>query len=576
MDLFGSFASCILTLCSLWVGGGSGQISQLQSSNNDNANNCRPEFRRFGDEACLANILNLVNNESAFWFGRDLESRCDSSQLADINDANCYLPGANNGPRRYSILQRLFTVPPTLTKLDPYLTVTYATAAGNYTACGGDFFVARRGVDGNPDNPVTPWLIRDAPTFTLQVEPGKYYTIVTMDAVSGDVLGVVINYPIPEEVSGYRPPYNARNYTVPVVFLVYRQPSGNMQISSRWINAMSNRGSGNQFDLASFAQDQQLTGPISMNLMRVDKDPWAAQQKIETGQGPNFCAYIVREALKKWPFEFIQNMDSTSMDSFLTVTFSSPASSFSVCCADFTYRDSSLKANPLNDAYVGAIHVRDQPSIRVTRANGVGTDRLYTIIGVDPTNPKNALSTPERPYLLWLAINIREADGGLVQAVNTVLTYAPTIPAPQSPPHTLFFFLYEQTKGPISEAQSIDLQQRYTDPLCADYVLGRCLFRIANFTADYNMTLRAASWVTTVNDAFARYWMIKSGQLEWDICTGQPDYRIPCLRPGQLAIARVTDVSPACRLSASFVGKFFVMHILTTSIALWRASYSSI
>jgi hypothetical protein len=74
---------------------------------------------------------------------------------------------------------------------------------GNYTACGGDFQMARRGLNANPNMvPTSPWFIRNRPTFSgMQVsDASTYYTIVTLDASTGDVLGAVINYPYEEEV----------------------------------------------------------------------------------------------------------------------------------------------------------------------------------------------------------------------------------------------------------------------------------------------------------------------------------------------------------------------------------------
>ena len=83
--------------------------------------------------------------------------------------------------------------------------------------------------------------------------------------------------------------------------------------------------------------------------------------------------------------------------------------------------------------------------------------------------------------------------------------------------------------------------------------LFRCLFQITRFIQDYHLTLRAASWITVVNDAYARYYMIKSGQVEWDICSGQPNYQIPCPKPGAFvfAKARVTSVNAGVVLDSS-------------------------
>lgn len=95
-------------------------------------------------------------------------------------------------------------------------------------------------------------------------------------------------------------------------------------------------------------------------------------------------------------------------------------------------------------------------------------------MAVDPSTPKNALSTPERPFTIWLAVNVQESQlqGSLatVDTSNVVLPYAPTVPAPQSPAHTLYFFVFEQN-GRIADPSQIGA--KYSDPLCADYVLGR-------------------------------------------------------------------------------------------------------
>ncbi|OQV25593.1 putative Uncharacterized protein C56G2.4 [Hypsibius exemplaris] len=539
-----------------WRINGQFNTNGLQTTNDNNKNNCRPEFRRFGEQACLDNILRLVGSDTAFWFGKNLESSCNSSAINDVNDPNCYLPNAS-GQRKYTILDRLFSVPPNINRFDRYLTVNYDSPEGNYTACGGDFQMPRRGINANPDmSPTSPWFIRRAPTFSMQVDQNTYYTIVTMDGSTGDVLGAVINYPYEtQDAIGYHPLLQARNRTSPVVFVAYRQSGRTSSVSPKWTNIMAGPDSGAQFDLSSFALDQQLSGPIAMNVMPVNKDPWAAQQRIDQ-RGPNFCAQFISEALGKASETFIQRFDRSGMDSFLTVGFSSSASSFTVCCSEFTYVDSVETANPLSDKTLGAITIRTQPDIRITRANGGGgggnSDRLYTIMAVDPSTPKNALSTPERPYTLWLAVNVKESQGSIagVGTANNVLGYAPTIPAPQSPPHTIYFFLFEQS-GEITDATQIG--PKYSDPLCADFVLGRCLFQITNFTKDYGLKLRAASWITVVNDAYARYWMIKSGQVEWDICAGQPKYTIPCLRPGELAFAkaRVTEVSAGSTLTSS-------------------------
>ena len=62
----------------------------------------------------------------------------------------------------------------------------------------------RRGINANPDltPPVTPWYIRNPPTFSMQVDgQNSYYTIITMDASTGDVLGAVMNYPYETQVN---------------------------------------------------------------------------------------------------------------------------------------------------------------------------------------------------------------------------------------------------------------------------------------------------------------------------------------------------------------------------------------
>ena len=95
-------------------------------------------------------------------------------------------------------------------------------------------------------------------------------------------------------------------------------------------------------------------------------------------------------------------------------------------------------------------------------------------MAVDPSTPKNALSTPEKPFALWLAVNVQEnqlqGSLGTVAASNIVLPYSPTVPAPQSPAHTLYFFVFEQD-GQITDTGHIG--EQYSDQLCADYVLGR-------------------------------------------------------------------------------------------------------
>jgi hypothetical protein len=98
-----------------------------------------------------------------------------------------------------------------------------------------------------------------------------------------------------QDAVSYRPVLHARNTTTPVVFVVYRQSGRSQSITSKWTNIMRQPESGKQFDLSSFALDQQLSGPVSMNIMMVDKDPWAAQKSIDQRNGPNFCAQFISE-----------------------------------------------------------------------------------------------------------------------------------------------------------------------------------------------------------------------------------------------------------------------------------------
>ena len=110
-----------------------------------------------------------------------------------------------------------------------------------------------------------------------------------------------------QDIVPYRPLLQARNMTSPVVFIVYRQSNGRTaSVSSRWANIMAGPESGKQFDLSNFALDQQLTGPVTMNIMPVGKDPWAAQQRIDQRSGPNFCAQFISEGELPYTDTFTQ------------------------------------------------------------------------------------------------------------------------------------------------------------------------------------------------------------------------------------------------------------------------------
>ncbi|XP_055333829.1 uncharacterized protein C56G2.4-like [Paramacrobiotus metropolitanus] len=492
------------------------------------ARDCQIQFRKAGSSKCLDEVIQLAKSETAYWFGRDLESRCDSTAQADITNVNCYL--GYTGPRKYSIIQKIFSVDPQIDHFDSYLTVTYASPEGNYTACGGDFRMPRAGVDVNPDMPAMwAWYYRNPPTFNFPVQASTYYTIVIMDVASGDVLGAVINYPVPEVAVPYTPPINPRNVTAPGVFVVFRQAAGSMQISQKWLSIMTATDSGKKFDLSNFALDQQLQGPVSMNIMNVDRDPWSAEQYAQRG-GPNLCAQFIAEGLKKFPYLFLQSMTKSTIDSFLALQFTSPASTFSVCCEDFAFTDTTVTVNPLNDVNMPPLLIRAQPAVglKVVSDNS-SAGRLYSLIALDPTISNNGLATPDKPFAHWLAMNIQlGTNANPIPEKNVVLSYSPLVPPPQSPPHTVFFLLFEQ-QAPISTENVVE---RYSDPVCADYLKGRCLFQIKDFIAANGLILRAASWINVINDAYSRYWLIKSGQVETDICSGQPVYHVPCLVPG--------------------------------------------
>ena len=136
---------------------------------------------------------------------------------------------------------------------------------------------------------------------------------------------------------------------------------------------------------------------------------------------------------------------------------------------------------------------------------------------LNPEASNNAVATPDRPMANWMLINAPGIGSGIdFTKAETVLKYVGPVPNPKSPPQRLFFLLYEQSNGRITSGQKI--AEKYSDALCASSVKGRCLFRQEAMAQDYNLTLRGVTWAATENDAFSRYFLIKQGQTEDNVC----------------------------------------------------------
>ncbi|GAU96260.1 hypothetical protein RvY_07730 [Ramazzottius varieornatus] len=497
---------------------------------------CLPAARASGETACLRHTNDLLFNETKFFFGRDLDALCDNSSVNNPDDLNCFV---DDGPtRRYSLASRLFSNILKPESVDRFMTVTFSTGAGRYRACGAEGFpIEESTIDVNPDmDPASAVYLR-TPKFDMRADRNVFYTIVIMDATYGYIHGLFVDFPTPRAVIPYIPPLNFRNITNTFVFVVYAQPERDMMLEPRTLGVMKTPALAKQFRLNDFATDHGLVGPVAINWMDVKSDPWAVQQVADrSGGSDNYCIMFVMEAFRKADFQFLSNNFST-LDTVLDITFPHPAAKFTVCCQRYSLNASVLSLNPVINQTTDNEILRTEPTfianstaLRISNAS-----RTYTVLAVSNKNTEIEISSPRRPYLVWMVVNIPEEKLATLHDDHSkafVPYKLPSFSLNANPKFVaqrrVYYMLFEQS-SPIDTSTVDDLALSNSSVCSASSPFkGRCKFDVQKFISDNRMTLRGINWITAVKESLTKFNMVKTGEPEDGVCRDEPLYSRPC------------------------------------------------
>ncbi|XP_048770745.2 uncharacterized protein LOC125676917 isoform X1 [Ostrea edulis] len=482
---------------------------------------------------CLSHIVRNAKNDSRFWFGSSYFARCPNP----YSSPDCI----NLFPyRAYSLVSRIFGTDYIFQEslVTKYVNVTFDTGTGSYSGCGNVWSVTEsRKIELDPTQPMIykPWSVRNRPTMTWLADQNELYTMIVFDA------GVLINHGIFLNIPGndvnrseifkdYSGPLPSSPTANVFAFLLFRQ-SGRINLSEEWTQKLSNsltNMTSLSYTMRGAVEYLNLTGPVGMNWMEANMDPYSIQSMANFRIVYN-CPYLISEAIGSHNRTFIP--DNIVLTVNVDVTFSPSALSFSSCCAVYSMPSRVVRLNPLGSGKVDSWDVRsDADPIPDFTALGFYTQiknftgKTFTLLCVDPDVPNHTAGTRESPLLHWMVVNIPE---GRMAEGDNVMSYRG--PQPPDTAHYYYFLLYEQTN-----VINTNDTETYTTPPGS-----RFLFDISNFVSDNSLSLVGVTWFIAEPDEFTRYLYSTSGGNVTSLCAGQPNFESPCPTSG-FAVWRLT------------------------------------
>lgn len=171
-------------------------------------------------------------------------------------------------------------------------------------------------------------------------------------------------------------------------------------------------------------------------------------------------------------------------------------------------------------------------------------------------------SSISKPFLLWLTINVNEAEDHPLDVSKSLFPYLEPLPSQlleQS--RKIYFLLFEQSMTTPVHTTTISS----SGDVCLKEYAGRCQFPVEDFIQQNKLTLRAANWLTINKDAYSKFALIRNGgEQENNACLSEPKYTSLCFsgpaktgqERGPVGVPTTTPKSGCQLFTPSFVLAF--------------------
>ena len=220
----------------------------------------------------------------------------------------------------------------------------------------------------------------------------------------------------------------------------------------------------------------------------------------------------------------------TSLDSYISVMFSTDDIEFESCCTDYTYIRSLFTPDPYSTQTQYPVQVRNQPRVSISDIyppsvgfSFGGSSKSYTLMLVDFGDlsvPQS--SSPPSFVVHWLVTDISQKKD--VTSGKQVVPFFGSNPFSPGSGRMYTFLLLEQTT-PIDTSSLIS----YVQGSCGSFPQ-RCRYHVARLLREWGLNdVRAVTWYLAEQDAFARMriyntWAVRDRDA---VCTGVEGYSNP-------------------------------------------------